>query len=448
MSANRSGPLRPRSPHRRPRVLYLTHHLPYPPNSGGRLREYELLTRLSGRVDLHLVAATKTFEQDVPSRPALEEHCQRLELFATDPPSGPRTPQVERHRSPAMTRRVAELLASEPFDVLHLEGFYMWQHLALARQRPPTILVEHNVEYELWRQRAAHAGSRETAERMSARADATRSDEIAAWHGSEVLAAVTDDDRRQIEKEVGRDVELVPDGVDHIVLGRGQASRNGRPTIAMVGNFAYEPNVDAALWMCARILPAVLESTPAARLRIVGAAPPPEVERLAAHPAVEVTGYVPDVKTHLDSADVVVCPLRIGGGVKVKILEALARGKAIVTTEVGAQGLGPDAADAMRIADRPADFATATCELLRDRARRAELERRAFHFVRTLPTWDEAAAELEEVYRRARELRQPSLEELALWDTDRLTGQSARVGEGHAGRSSSAQLDRRQGSKS
>jgi glycosyltransferase involved in cell wall biosynthesis len=96
---------------------------------------------------------------------------------------------------------------------------------------------------------------------------------------------------------------------------------------------------------------------------------------------------------------VVVSPLRIGGGIKVKVLEALRRGKAVVSTAVGVQGLGPDVEDAIAVADDPAQFADACVRLLLDRAERRRLERRALAFAGSLPTWDEAAADLLDCYR-------------------------------------------------
>jgi glycosyltransferase involved in cell wall biosynthesis len=105
---------------------------------------------------------------------------------------------------------------------------------------------------------------------------------------------------------------------------------------------------------------------------------------------VVVTGRVPSVEPYFERAQVIVCPLREGGGVKVKVLEALARGKAVVTTSVGVQGLGPAADDALRVEDRPRRFARAVAEILRDETERRRLEQAAKALAATLPTWDDA----------------------------------------------------------
>ena len=140
------------------------------------------------------------------------------------------------------------------------------------------------------------------------------------------------------------------------------------------------------------------ERVPATRVLLVGNAPPPEVLALCCG-AVEATGRVARVEPYLDRAAVVVSPLRIGGGIKVKGLEALRRGKAVVSTAVGVQGLGPDVEDAIAVADDPARFADACVRLLLDRGERRRLERRALAVAGSLPTWDEAAADLLDCYR-------------------------------------------------
>jgi hypothetical protein len=201
----------------------------------------------------------------------------------------------------------------------------------------------------------------------------------------------------------GADVRLVPDGSDHVpAAGAGSpvdpAPRRPRePLLTLVANFAYAPNVDAALHLRHTILPMIRARVPDAHLWLVGNAPPAQVRSLAGD-GIHVTGTVADVVPYLDAADVVLCPLRIGGGIKVKAIEALRRGKALVSTSIGAQGLPPQARRAVRVADDPQAFAAAAADLLTDRTVRRELERRAARAANALPTWDDAAAALGKLY--------------------------------------------------
>ena len=173
-------------------------------------------------------------------------------------------------------------------------------------------------------------------------------------------------------------------------------------TMLFVGNFTHPPNRDAAIWLTRKILPEVLRRDPEARLRIVGTAPPPQVRELAG-PAVEVVADAPSVEPYLAAAAVVIAPVRTGGGMRMKVLEALARGKAVVTTRRGAEGfLGSGAEPPFVVADGEAEMATAIAELLADRDRSRELGRRAREFAERHHSPAAWAARLEAVYREAR----------------------------------------------
>ncbi|HEX2057120.1 MAG TPA: glycosyltransferase [Actinomycetota bacterium] len=387
----------------RNRVLFVACHLPYPPYSGGRRREYELIRRVGDTFDVTLCAVSKTYEEDVANAPALKEHCRDVWVFAADP-SGADAPaepaQVVRHRSQEMTEQVARSVAAGGYDVIHVEGFYLMQHV--PDDCPvPVLLVDQNVEYVLWRQRAATAMAKPEREASIAEYLRTLEAEMAAWARADLCAALTPDDAAIMKSaSPGLDVRLVPDGVDHLPLTPGEvAADDPAQVVAFAANFGYQPNVDAALYLCNEIWPRVLRRSPGARLLLVGNAPPEEVRRLGRQRSVVVTGRVPSVDPFLERAAVVVCPLRVGGGIKVKMLEAMSRGKAIVTTSVGAQGLTGFAGSAFVLEDDPVAFAHAVAQLLADgRARRA-LEDGARAAAEQLPTWDDAALSLSECYR-------------------------------------------------
>jgi glycosyltransferase involved in cell wall biosynthesis len=292
--------------------------------------------------------------------------------------------QVERHRSPVAARRVAALLAD--VDLVHLEGFYLAQHLPLEPP-VPVVLAEQNVEFALWRQRARANGDVGCVRE----AHKTRADELAAWRRADLVVAVTEDDRRAIlAEEPTLDICVVPDGADHLCRSRRRV-KAAPATILFVGNFAYEPNVDAARFLCETIFPLVRREVPHARLQLAGNAPPRD---LAAR-GVSFTGRVARLEPYYDRATVVACPLRIGGGIKVKMLEALTRGRAIVSTSIGVQGL--EAAPVL-VRDDAEEFARALVHLLREAHARTDLEARAAAYAARLPTWEAAAGALAECY--------------------------------------------------
>jgi glycosyltransferase involved in cell wall biosynthesis len=393
----------------RPRVLFLSSHLPWPPFSGGRRRELELIKRLGARFDVCLVVVSKTAEQDRANAQELTSPGCQIEVFAAAAPTarasaGQAAHQVLRHRSPAASRRVREIIAGERVDLIHVEGFYLMQHVPVWAH-VPVLLVEQNIEYELDRQRAHAGGQRVTRLDWFSESVHTHTAERACWQRATHLATVTWEDRELIRSElpdVG--VSVVPDGADHLPIRPGDLREDrvevNRPrghVLTLLANFGYAPNVDAALHLCRDILPAIQAAIDDVHVWLVGNAPPPDIQGLAGlH--VTVTGYVDDVRPFLDAADLVVCPLRIGGGVKVKMIEALRRGKAIVSSSIGAQGLPTEACEALMLADDPAGFARAVITLLGDGPRRGQLERRAADAAAMLPSWDESAAVLTMVY--------------------------------------------------
>ncbi len=173
-------------------------------------------------------------------------------------------------------------------------------------------------------------------------------------------------------------------------------------SLLFVGNFSHQPNRDAARWLANEIMPALLAGCPTARLRIVGAGPPPEVRALAGG-AVEVIADAPSVEPHLAAAAVVLAPVRTGGGMRMKVLEALARGKAVVTTSRGAEGYTElDPTPPLVIADDAAGIAAAAAALLTDPNGRRELGRRAAEFARAHYSPAAWALRLEQVYGEAR----------------------------------------------
>jgi glycosyltransferase involved in cell wall biosynthesis len=173
--------------------------------------------------------------------------------------------------------------------------------------------------------------------------------------------------------------------------------------LLFVGNFSHQPNCNAALWLAKEIMPALLARHPTARLRIVGSNPQPEVRALDGG-AVEVIADAPSIEPHLAAATVVLAPVRTGGGMRMKVLEALASGKAVVTTSRGAEGFTElDPEPPLVVADDAAGIAAATATLLADPGGPQELGRRALEFAQAHYSPSAWALRLEQVYEEARE---------------------------------------------
>jgi polysaccharide biosynthesis protein PslH len=390
--------------HDRPAILFITGHLPYPPLSGGRRRELELITRLSDRYRFRLLVASKTFQEDQANAAELRGICDSIRLWpaGVHPLPAKGAPELARQTwASELAAATAEALAEGGVDVVHVERFQLMTHVP-PECPVPLLLVEQNVEYDLWHQRMKRARGRLRRRNLAEYASTVQA-EIDAWHRADMLAAVTEEDKvTMLEAVPGKAVHVIPHGVDLSTRPTsGSLSAEGPAaegkTILFLANFAYAPNADGAVFLCKEVFPRIRSAQPSATLFLVGNDPPPEVRALAGD-GVRVMGRVPSPDPYLKAAHVVVCPLREGGGIKAKVIEALAAGKAVVTTSIGAQGMQPMASEAMRIEDRPRGFARAVVDLLQDDVARRSLEAEARRMAARLPTWEDAAGALERCY--------------------------------------------------
>lgn len=248
-----------------------------------------------------------------------------------------------------------------------------------GRLNIPSVLFQHNVESEIWRRHADTAGNpvKKMLYRMEFRKMLRY--ERAAVRKFQHVIAVSENDRALMTKWVDGDrVTVVPTGVD---LAQYRPAPNpldiSAPLVTFVGAMDWEPNVDGVEYFCAEVWPAIKAEVPQARLRIVGRNPDRRVQKWASNSinndnSIEVTGRVPSVVEHLRQSAVIIVPLRIGGGTRLKIYEAMATGKAVVSTTIGAEGLDVDHGHDIMLADDPRSFAQAVIMLLRD----PELRRR------------------------------------------------------------------------
>ena len=237
----------------------------------------------------------------------------------------------------------------------------------------PSVLFQHNVESEIWRRHATNGaiGARKLIYRLEfskmlryEQRILTRFDHVIAVseHDKKLMSAWVEPER----------VTVVPTGVDTEQFCPDPQPGQEKPLVVFVGAMDWEPNVDAVKYFCAEIWPLVLAKVPGAHFRIVGRNPDRRVRALAGS-SVEVTGRVPSVVQHLREAAVVVVPLRIGGGTRIKIYEAMAVGKAVVSTTVGAEGLDVHHGQDIVLSDKPGDFAESVAVLMQDAEARGRL---------------------------------------------------------------------------
>jgi glycosyltransferase involved in cell wall biosynthesis len=241
----------------------------------------------------------------------------------------------------------------------------------------PTVLFQHNVEAEIWRRYAETAEN--PAKRLMYRLEYSK---MLGYEQSKVrdfehVIAVSENDRQIMSQWTAASrITVVPTGVDLKAFRTAAGAEARGPVVMFIGAMDWPPNVDGVEYFCGRIWAKVRAAVPGAQLRIVGRNPDRRVQKLAGE-GVTVTGRVPSVVEHLRDAAVVVVPLRVGGGTRLKIYEAMAAGRAVVSTTIGAEGLDVHHGRDIVLADEPDEFAEAVVMLLKDAGMRQKYERAA-----------------------------------------------------------------------
>jgi glycosyltransferase involved in cell wall biosynthesis len=244
--------------------------------------------------------------------------------------------------------------------------------------RTPTVLFQHNVESVLWARQARHEPN--PVKRLAFAIEARRMTayERAAVGRFHHVIAVSESDRMLMADMIDpKRISVAPTGVDLAQYRAAAGDHAVENVVLFLGSMDWEANVDGVEYFHREVWPRVRAAVPDARFRIVGRNPSPRVLRLAEDPSVEVVGQVPTVVPHLRAAAVFVVPLRIGGGTRLKIYEAMAAGRAVVSTSVGAEGLEFSDGRDLLLADTPDAFAKAVTMLLLDRDRRRGIEHAA-----------------------------------------------------------------------
>jgi sugar transferase (PEP-CTERM/EpsH1 system associated) len=376
-------------------ILILATQFPYPPRSGFETRVYQLARQLARRHRATLVsyaaprqrADAAALERELAVRviergrlPLLRRRLTQLRGVASTRPFA----CVEVH-SREMQEVIGELCAQDSFDVIVLESSLLCQFS--FPPGPKLVLDEHNIEYELFGRlgRQERSLPRRAFYRLEHRR--FRRFEQRAWRQVDGCLVTSERELEIVAAHApGLPLAAVPNGVD-LDYFHAPAESVTPDTAVFNGVLDYRPNVEAALHLIDDIWPRVLRARPGAQLTIVGRAPEAIVRRLQA-PGVVITGEVPDVRPHLAGAAAVVVPIRIGGGTRLKIVEALAMGKAVVSTSIGCEGIAVSDGVELLIADDPESFARRILEVFASEPLRRSLGAAGRELVEREYSWE------------------------------------------------------------
>ncbi|HEY6343143.1 MAG TPA: glycosyltransferase [Bryobacteraceae bacterium] len=389
-----------------------------PPDYGGRIRSFQMLRELARR---HEVTFVTYYPRDPDDRhPSLGSLFAGLVLVPIDIPKSrslagfwnyskllfsEHAYSIEKYYRPEVRRAVTSLLQSQTFDAIvcdfiHPAGLLDWSGAT------PVVLFTHNVEAEVWDRHRKVA--RNWLWKMASYLEwkALTRDERRYVAAAAAVVAVSERNKEHFARDAS------PSAIS--VVGTGVDSGYFRPApwdeqpgqLVFTGAMDWPPNQDAVEWYAREILPLIRRDYPGAVTWIVGRNPPGSVRALErAHPDLRITGVVDDIRPYLSRAPVYIVPMRSGSGTRLKVFEAMASGKAIVSTAIGAEGLPVEHEKNILLAETPDGFARECVRLLGDEDLRRRLASEARSLVESKFTWSRAVDELETVIQSVVEQR-------------------------------------------
>ena len=383
------------------RILWIKTELLHPVDKGGRIRTYQMLRSLSRRhqvtylcLDDGLAAPdaierAREYAQEViivPFRPAAKRSVGFfVDLLRTL--FSPLPYAIARYRSPELSERIQQLAGASDLVVCD----FLFPSLNVPQGLSPSaVLFQHNVEATIWERHVSVP--QHPLRRAYMRLQWQR---MLRYEGRECrrfahVIAVSPIDAELIRREYAvASVGHVPTGVDVEYFSPSQPRPQDSRELVFIGSMDWMPNEDGIRWFATEVFGRVQERISGVRLVVVGRSPSPGIRALAArNAAIEVTGTVADVRPYLQRAAICVVPLRVGGGTRLKIYEAMAMGVPVVSTTIGAEGLPLRNNEHLLIADTAEEQVSALYALLTDRTRAGRLAAAARHHVEQYCSWD------------------------------------------------------------
>lgn len=398
------------------KLLFLTPQLPYPPHQGTTLRNFNILKNLAPRHEIHLLSFGAPHELE---NSPLREFCARLEMVP--PPTRPMwrrafetffhpLPDMARRLdSPLLAQKLQTLLNVNRYDVVQIEGIEManaWFNQKSKIENQKLIFDDHNAEWTL--QKTAYETDRQNFKRWHGalyswiQYHKLKRFERAVCLQADAVVAVSQPDADAIAQLDARIKPFViPNGVDceyYAPAPERVAQPSSEWSCVFTGKMDFRPNVDACVWFADEILPLLRNEIPLAQVSFVGQKPNDTMLALRQRAGVTVTGFVPDTRPYIADAAVFVVPLRMGSGTRLKVLEAMALGKALVSTSFGVSGIECENGRDVLIADDAPAFARVIATLMRDRDQARALGENARKLAQEKYDWQKLISKFENLY--------------------------------------------------
>jgi glycosyltransferase involved in cell wall biosynthesis len=402
----------------RPHLLFLSHCLPYPPDSGVTIRTLNVLKQLQKEFDVTVLMFSRRNHQ--PDRGGRERAWRTLQGMGFDA-FEPIPIASERSRARMIWDQARSVITGRAYTFYQYQSTAFQRQLraALSQRRPAVIHVDsidlhgalgdlpsrplacthHDIESHALRQRAARATGavlRTYIRHQAALVEHTERALCPTFAANLVMSEL--DGQRLTAIAPDAKVVVAPNGVDtsFFTPSRNGAAPTGR--VLFVGHTSFQPNRDAVEFFLTSIWPQVRARQPGATFHLIGRGTRADRASVAAHPAVTPHDYVPDIRPHFAEADCSVVPIRFGGGTRIKILDAWAMGIAVVSTSVGCEGLRAVDGENILVRDTPAAFADGVTEILTNAELRSRLGENGRRTVEEFYSWDRVGAGIRELY--------------------------------------------------
>ncbi|MCU1236048.1 MAG: glycosyl transferase, group 1 [Candidatus Solibacter sp.] len=391
------------------KTLWVNSNFMHPTTKGGQIRTLEMLRHLHRWHEIHYVAIENPALPEGPARAheystksypfKYRVHDKTSPAFYTDLVRGLFSPvpvAVERFNPPGMRAFLEGLIRKERFDCAVVD------HLAPTSyfpDLPHAVFFQHNVETVIWRRHVEHASDALRRRYFKLQADRMYHYERRVSQESGHIVAVSKKDADEMRRlfDVTR-VSEIPTGVNIEYFLPPEPRPEPVADLVFVGSMDWLPNVDGVLYFAREILPLIRAKRPETTVAIVGRTPPPKLLQLGAEDSkIQITGTVPDIRPYLWGSAVSIVPLRIGGGTRLKIYEAMAAKIPVVSTTIGAEGLTVNPPDDIRIADTPAEFANQCLNLLFAGEVRERVATAAWEMVNANFSWEHVSRCFEKI---------------------------------------------------
>ena len=407
-----------------PKVLWLSHFAPFPPKGGAEQRSYNMLVELGKGVELTFVglahkSRVEAYFQDYETglrkiKADFEKFCTRVELV----PHGQFNRKLNRYvtaiksillmrpydyvylHSTSYQKQVDQALSEDNYDVIHVDSIGLWQFIGKKSLSSKLILNHHNIESAMLARRAEQASSGLASYLQWQSKKLTAIEKEASVRVESNLVCSTLDAARLRELHSINNVKVVPNGVDLHYFTRSTPYDSSGVHLLFVGGLDWYPNRDAALFIARSIWPLVKEALPHATCAVVGRGSVEVLNDLAGADArFTAPGFVDDIRPIFESATVFICPIRDGGGTKLKVLDAMAMGVPLIAHPIACEGIAVEEGKTVRFAETAEDYCNAIVNLFANRHLLKDMAVQGRKLVEQNFSYESIGADLRNIYR-------------------------------------------------